>query len=340
MNEQNNLSQHLDKNIIYLFLFVFFIATSIVAFKYNKYAPCNEVMFITNAKEYREGELIKFIDNTEDAIEWKWEFGDSTETSTNKDPLHVFKKPGEYIVRLTINDICEKEELITIKEKEAIIDSTRVPQFHLPANIIVGYTLKVSDKTPNAIKWEWRFGETSSVNSTSRYAKYAYKTPGLKTVSLIVNGDIEHMAKRKINVLPITTTKTRIKQIRRNRGIDWNIKDKPIEETVKDENGDGKEKPKVVPYISESLFSKNLVLVSKNQMSPKQFSEYFCGDINKKVVVNGKNSTFLVFCEKIKGKKIKLKRLSIYRDKGSNCIKTMTIDYKKKGFWNNILGSD
>ena len=145
MSEQNNLSQHIDKTIIYLFLFVFSIAASAVAFKYYKYAPCNEVFFTTTTNDYREGELIQFIDNTEEAIEWKWEFGDSTEISTNKEPLHVFKKSGEYLVKLTVNNICEKEEIVTIKEKEILIDSTKVPQFHIPANIIVGYTLKVSD---------------------------------------------------------------------------------------------------------------------------------------------------------------------------------------------------
>jgi hypothetical protein len=52
---------------------------------------------------------------SDDFIAWEWSFGDGT-VSTEKDPVHVFKMPGEYEVVLKAYDIfgcssVQKEEV-------------------------------------------------------------------------------------------------------------------------------------------------------------------------------------------------------------------------------------
>ena len=79
-------------------------------------------------------------------------------------------------------------------------------------------------------------------------------------------------------------------------------------------------------------FKNKLMSVSKKEINTNQFTEYFCGYIKRDIVVNGEATTFLIFCEEIKGKKIKINDLNIFRDEGSNCIKTITIHYKRKRF--------
>lgn len=335
MSSDKNMTNHIDKLVIYLFIAAFLISAGTFAFRYSKYAPCDEVLFTVNAKDFRAGEMIKFKDNTTGAAEWKWEFGDSTVSSYQKDPLHVFKKEGEYKVRLIVNNICERVETVVIKEKLTLLDSTKFPVFTLPESIRVGQTLNVKDETDNASTWEWRFGESATIDADTERAEYVYEEAGLKTVSLVVNGDLTYITKKRINVTPIPGEKKNITEIdvpKREKG--WNIKRAPKDAMIKDKPGDaGQHKPTVVPYINERDFEIKLNLISKEKTTPQAFSEYFCGDINKPVVVNGKNTTFLVFCEKIRDRGIKIKKLNLFRDKGSNCIKTIIVDYKKTGLF-------
>ncbi len=334
MSQKNNILHHVDKSVNYFLIYVIIVSLGITGFKYKMYKPCNGAIFNFNkSTTYSEGDLVKFIDNSKNASSWKWNFGDGSKTVEVREPIHIFKKAGEYKVKLTVNGLCEKEETITIKEKKSVLDPNKFPKFDLPESIVVGETLTISDKTPNASTWEWRFGETASVNSKNRYAKYVYKEPGLKTVSLIVNGNVKYIAKKRINVIPLNEKVTRINPIRKKKTLGWNLPNKPRDYDDNEPEKNKASEPKSAPLISNASFKKKLFLVSKKQMNPNQFSPYFCGDINKKVVVNGKNTTFLVFCESIKGKKIKIRELSVFREDGSNCIKTLTINYKKKGLW-------
>jgi len=330
MSKQQTISKHLDKLVIRLFIAVFLISASVFAYRYTKYTPCKEVVFDVKAKEFRQGELIKFTDNTLNADRWQWEFDDSTSVATGKEALHIFKKPGDYNVRLLVNDICEKTEVVTIKEKIFVLDSTKFPKFKIPNSIKVGQTLKVRDETDNASTWEWRFGETAKVNSKKRQAEYEYKTHGLKTISLIVNGDLKHITKKQITVLPIEEVNKPIKVISgTNRQIGDGIKYKPKNHSDIPDKPTIVDAPKVVPFISEAAFKNKLLLVAKNKLNAKAFSEYFCGNLNRQLIVNGKSTTFLIFCEKIKDKRLKIKELTLYRDEGSNCIKNVTIKQNK-----------
>ena len=92
--------------------------------------------------------------------------------------------------------------MVVVQEyKQQILDSTKFPVFDIPESIRVGESLILKDETDNASTWEWRFGETPRVDAESRTASYVYKESGLYTVKLIVNGDVEYMTKKKINVL-------------------------------------------------------------------------------------------------------------------------------------------
>lgn len=335
MSSQPTLSKHLDKTVIRLFIVVFLISASVFAYRYTKYKPCEEVDFRVLSKELRQGELIKFADYTENANSWEWKFGDDSEIATSKAPLHIYNKPGEYTVSLLVNNICEKFEVITINEKLFVIDSTKLPKFKLPNTIEFGETLKVKDETENASTWEWYFGETGNANSTKRRAEYKYKEPGLYTVSLVVNGDMKHISKKKINVLPPEEETSKIEGIVTNSKTPRVTKRKPLEEINKKPavENTAKTKPKTVPFISDADFRNKIMLISEEKLNANAFSEYLCGEINKSIVVNGKTTTFLVFCESIKGKKLKIKDLTVYRDKGSNCIKTVTINHRKFGIF-------
>ena len=332
MGRGSKMRTHIDISVIYLFLGVFLISAITLAFRYSSYTPCDDVLFTYETNTYadnelRAGSMIKFIDFTEGAQEWKWEFGDSTAGSSLKEPRHIFKDEGEYTVRLVVNNLCEREETITIGKREILRDSKKYPVFTLPEGIVVGETLEVKDETENASTWEWRFGETDKIDANSRRAEYVFEEPGLKTVSLIVNGDDDYITKKKIEVYPKKESAKRVDAIQEvESGLGWNVKKAPGDSRVEPTTGEIKPG---APLINESNFKLKIKLLSNEKITAHEFTEYFCGDLNKPILVNGKNTTFLALCEKIRGKKIRIKNLNIFRDKGSNCITTITIDYKR-----------
>ena len=322
-----NTTHHLEKSVIYIFLVVFLLSVSVFAYKYSKYAPCENVNFNTNSNDFTIGSLIKFEDRTEGAMNWQWDFGDNSLESTKKKPLHIYKEPGEYQVRLLVNGTCEQIESITILPKKELLDASKFPVFSIPKKLNVGEELVVTDKTKHAVSWEWRFGETAEANATTKVASYTYKKPGLKTVSLIVNGELKYNSKQQIEIIPLEETVDAI----------YDIPSKPIkgikykpETLIKDEPNSTS---KLVPYIRDKDFEDKVMLIAEEKMNPNQLSEYFCNDINKPIIVNGKNTTFLIFCERVKGKSIKIKDLKISRVKGSNCIDIITIDYRRGGLF-------
>ncbi|WP_346882974.1 PKD domain-containing protein [uncultured Algibacter sp.] len=324
MNSQK--TKHLDKSVIYFFVITFLISASVFAYRYTQHMSCSEILFNINATAFRQNRLITFKDNTYNANSWTWDFGDGTPFSTSKAPSHIYKAPGEYTVSLTVNNMCEKTRVVTIKAKQSILDSTKLPKFKIPKSIKVGETLTIKDETENASTWEWRFGETAEVNSNKRIAKYVYKKSGLKTISLIVNGDIKHIVKKRITVIPIQEEEDDINPITSTgRGIRDGIKKHPNDKGDSDDDDDAKP----VPYINEADFKNKLILASKKEITASAFSEYFCGDLNKNIIVNGRNVSFLVFCEKIKGKRLRIRNLTIYRDEGSNCIKSVGLRHIK-----------
>jgi len=306
----NIMSNHIDKSVIRLFLIVFLISVSVLAYRVTEYTPCKQVDFEIASDSYIEGTLIEFKDFTTNATAWEWDFGDGTKVETNREILHSFKKPGEYNVTLKINGICEDIKQVVIKEKPFVLDPTKLAVFSLPETIKVGETLKVKDETPNAQTWEWRFGETAKLNSEESRAEYVYESGGLKTVTLVVNGDVKHATSKQINVIEPKKEK---------------IKDAP------DDVSSGKEgpsKPKTVPNITESQFKNNLNLVAKKKMTPDAFKEYFCGDLDKAIIVNGEKTTFLALCELLKSKKVKIRDVKLYKDT-NNCINNITITRTK-----------
>lgn len=335
MNTKNLLTSHIDTSVLRLFIGVFAIAMTTLAFRISNDAPCDEAQFDHLANAYRAGEMVKFYDRTEDAQKWEWDFGDGSEPSTQKNPLHIYQSKGDYTIRLLINNSCQKEVNLHIDERLALLDTTKFPKFKIPKTIMVGEQLDVVDETENARSWEWRFGETATANATTRVASYVYEAPGLKTISLVVNNDLVYISKQKINVLPLPEEKEEVSKIdykkrpKRDKRLDLNkgpaeqIGDKKPEES----------KPNVAPFISVTNFENKILMVANEKLSPQAFSKFFCGDVNPLVVVNGRNNTFLVFCEKIKGKKIKIKSIDLIRNAGSNCISTFTIEYKKSGLF-------
>ena len=343
--EQQSSSNHIDKNVIFIMLGTLLLASMALIAKVANHDPCNIMNFEVNASQFRVGEIIRFKDYSENVTERQWSFGDSTDYRYTENPFHTYTTPGTYTVELLVNDNCSVSKEIVIKEKLDIIDSTRIAKFKVPTKITVGELLSVTDLTKKATSWEWRFGETSEVNSTFQNPTYTYQTPGLKTITLIVNGDPRYSTQRRITVLPkeeeeqvveLSNRQKRRTLRQENRDRESLIKYDPVVTTTPSvpisEAPKSDEKPVKRPQISRSAFAKKIIQVSEEKATADDFKPYMCGNLQTMTMIKGKKTTFLEFCEKIKGKKIKIKSLALYKNEKNKCIEYISIDYSKSFF--------
>lgn len=332
MEKNNNevVNYEIDKNIIYTMLGVTLVASVVFIIKTLKHSPCDIVNFDINAKEYRVGEIIRFKDYSENANQHNWDFGDESTNRFDVNPFHTYNEAGKYTITLTVNDDCQFSREIVIKEKVPTIDSTRIANFEIPTSIKVGELLNAKDLTKGATSWEWRFGETSEVNSTYQNPTYSYKEAGLKTVTLIVNGDPRYSSQKQINVLPgFESKKPEPKRVSRTPIILDNEIDLPDAPEI----ADAPPTEEIVvkkSTISRSAFANKLIQVSEGKASAADFQKYLCNEnLQTNTSAKGKKTTFIEFCQKIKGKKIKIKSLELFKNKETKCIEYISVDYSK-----------
>ncbi len=334
MKTPQPINKSVDKSILVLLAGIMLVALTVFSFKAITHKPCEIVNFDIQAKHYRVGEIIRFKDFSEQAERLEWDFGDDSEYRHDANPFHTYEAPGTYDITLTVNGSCDYTKTVVIAEKRFVIDSSRIAAFEIPSTIKVGELLSAKDLTKNATSWEWRFGETAAVNSTYQNPTYAYKTPGLKTVTLIVNGDPRYSTQKKINVLrnggmALPPPKPKTYKKKKSKGLPVKPGGVGTGSVVPNPNEQANIEKTI---ISRKAFAEMLIKVSDEEANAGDFDPYVCGNLEIPVYTKGKQLTFVEFCSKIQGKNIKIKALEILRNKKTNCIEYISIDYSKSLF--------
>lgn len=147
-------------------------------------------------------------DATFDVVEWSWDFGDGS-ISNEKDPVHVYIKPGIYTVKL----VATYDEDGTIKKKENVKYSyIKVRSFaadfsFAPDPATTGEIVQFRDKSigkPTSWLWDFGDGSISSVQSPN----HVYYLPGTYNVTLTVSdeyGEIQVSKPVEVKGEPIST---------------------------------------------------------------------------------------------------------------------------------------
>jgi len=128
---------------------------------------------------------------------WAWEFGDGG-TSTEKNPLHVYEKPGVYTVSLTAKNIVSSQKK-TKPDYIHVFEPVKPPIADFSANPTEGMvplTVTFTDLSQNEPdNWSWVFGDGGT--STERNPVYTYNNPGTYTVNLTVSNRAGVSSKEK-----------------------------------------------------------------------------------------------------------------------------------------------
>lgn len=134
---------------------------------------------------------VKFTDNTiydstviDDAYTVLWKFGDGN-TSTLRNPSHVYASKGTYVVKLfSSNGYCTDSLARTVRITN--------PEAKINANPTLGCVpLTVAfkgDSSVDAVGWRWNFGTGTGTQSTAQNPNHTYtKADSFYNVRLIVN---------------------------------------------------------------------------------------------------------------------------------------------------------
>jgi len=170
----------------------------------DKLAPVVPVAnFSSNVIEGYAPLSVQFTDLSENATEWKWDFGDGN-TSTDQNPMHIFSTAGEYTVNLTIiNEYGTDSKTATI----TVLEKTILPVANFSANPTAGKVpLKVAFtdmSTGSPTSWNWDFGDGSKSylqNPTHKYSK-----AGVYTVNLTVKNAAGRNMVTKTDYIKVVT---------------------------------------------------------------------------------------------------------------------------------------
>lgn len=334
MQKRNqNSVWHIDKMVITVFVTLIVVSSAIFGFKIYNYEPCPMVGFEVQKYNLRAGEVIHFYNQTIGDNTLEWNFGDGTEVANATDPMHIFSKPGEYTVKLTVNDQCFEYKTVVIKNPVPVIDKTLIPSFVAPIEVMVGEKVRFNDQTDGATTWEWRFGETGKVDSKDKNPVYEFKQVGKAKVTLIVNGDARYIAEKVVKVLPKAPKKRRIARSKPKKEI--YIPESPEEYPSYEEE-------EIVVEVEESkaafISDDNLLIlikdIAENRQKQEAIKPYFClGVENSLIKANGQLIKLKDFLDKVKGKELKIKSFYSFRDKeSSQCIVRIEIKYRTKLF--------
>lgn len=331
---------HLDEKVILTMIITALIGLVITGFQYKSYEHCFDFHIKAKANFFRNDEPIRFETDALYAKEFQWDFGDNENSETNiNSVVHAYNQPGEYTVSLTVNGKCTEYKTVYITRAPKLENPLLMPRFVCPQTAEVGKPVVFQDTTAGAHSWEWRFGETAVVDATSSTANYTYKTPGLKTISLVINNDPKQLGVCKVYVNEKQVSPSRsVRQPAHQQPAFIVVPAKPVTPTIEEQShvqpaATEPPKPRGADISKEELESK-LRQVANNLYTADNFSQYFCNNLNIPVSLNGTEVTFTQLCNKLSSikndKKIKQLKVQQIKNSETNCIIGLNVSLKMK----------
>ncbi|BAV10180.1 hypothetical protein SAMN05421788_104450 [Filimonas lacunae] len=337
MEKKQTLAIRLDENVILVMLVAAVLAAIVMMIRYKNYAPCMPFNLTSRAGNYYTGEVVRFETNAKKFRQLQWSFGDnqSNETAVGS-AVHAYDQPGEYTVSLTVNGECTEYKTIYITRAPRVVDSVLLPKFVFPQSAEVGKPVNFEDTTHGASTWEWRFGETAGIDATARNPDYVYRTPGLKTISLVINNNPLQLAVGKVYVNPAPPPPVK-KPAGGGAAPVIVIQDKPTYAPISEQlpAAPKEEEVKKAPDIDRAGFEAMLRAVANNYKNAESFNGYLCNNLNIQVSLNGTEVTFSELCNKLASlkseKKIKRLNVQMVKNEKTNCIVALVVDMKLRG---------
>lgn len=206
MNKQP-ASYYLDGKVIHTMLLMSLAALLFMAFRYTNQKPCSFIDFSYRTANKQDAafiyEPVYFSAVVQNASEWQWDFGDKSPVDKTTGPFvtHEYKQPGQYTVRLIVNNNCQEAKTIHVNKRENVGKKLVMRPYWPPETIYAGREYYFVDSTTGANTWSWYFADEPRLSRQS--VAYQFLEPGIHKVVLVVNDDVENNRVEKIfKVLP------------------------------------------------------------------------------------------------------------------------------------------
>ena len=169
------------------------IESTVAAFDVSSNAVCNdaEVTF-TNRSSGGSGPST-----------FAWDFGDG-ESSSEENPTHSYAAPGDYMVRLRVDNDCGSDEVSPVDPIN--VGAAAIPDFEVvgPTEVCVDERVEFRDLSTNAneiLSYEWDFGDGG--RSSNRFPQHGYSVPGQYAVTLTVASRCGTRSETKQNLITV-----------------------------------------------------------------------------------------------------------------------------------------
>ena len=93
----------MKKNVKFFLFISFFFFSCSKATNDEPPAPIVDFSFSFSGNNNMAPNLVKFTNNTKNATEFEWNFGDLTNVSSDINPTHVYKTGGKYTIKLSVD---------------------------------------------------------------------------------------------------------------------------------------------------------------------------------------------------------------------------------------------
>ena len=164
------------------------------------------------------GENIVFENNSEDATEYLWDFGDGN-TSEEENPTYTYEMNGTYTVTLTASNPCSSATFTT----EVVIEGLAAPSAAFSTNFTEGCApLEVTftdESTNEPTSWSWLLEGAEPATSNEQNPVVTYNEPGTYSVTLSVSNAIGNNVVNMTEVIVIAAEPTASFDIDEDQGF-------------------------------------------------------------------------------------------------------------------------
>ena len=342
----------MDERVVYTMVGISLVSMIVLAFRVVSNKSCNTANISFSSDSIFVNDIVHFSSDVKGGKVYSWNFGDGISLNENTHLVnHSFKDAKVYTIKMVVDEECTDIKTLVVYEHERKADVPKGPIVVFPENALINESVQFSDASPGSKSWEWYFDGNPEIYSRERNVSYTFKKPGMRKFILKVNDKESFPNSIMINPKPIekdlSNGNNNASQSGRRRNspvivINPNPISDPISTKKEDKSNNNAEpvkpeapKPKTGADISPALFEHLLMQVSEGNKSAADFSGYLCDNLDIKVSYEGKVITFSALCDEllnIKAKKIKKIDVFISTKNSNNCVTSLTVTIKKKGF--------
>lgn len=142
---------------------------------------------IASDNDFHTPSVITFTNKSTNVTTYSWDFGDGSDPSGEKDPVHTYAQSGTYIIKLSVSNEtlnAEKSDTIEITPFTPEANFTYTSDHEFISPTVISFT----NTSVHASGVSWDFGDGSEA-STEENPVHTYSAPGNYTVTLTATNE-------------------------------------------------------------------------------------------------------------------------------------------------------